>query len=76
MKKPIFAAFQIGFAQRFDELSAPLQNKVFTIMAKSPHLRGLALVDRVANKLTLDETIEAKRWLRTLSPEHKRLLAG
>ena len=65
-----------SFEQVFDRLSAPLQNKIFTIMATMPHLRGLDLVDRIERTLTLDETVEAERWLKSLSPAHRQILRG
>lgn len=65
-----------GFAPVFDQLSAGVQNKIFQTMARSPHLKGLDLIDRIERTLTLDETVEAERWLRGLSPEHRRLLRG
>ena len=65
-----------GFAAVFDTMSPSLQSKVFGVMARSPHLRGLDLVDAIEKKLTLSEAAEAETWLRNLSPEHKQLLRG
>ena len=64
------------FVDAFDTLSAGLQRSVFSVMAARPNLRGLALVDGVERKLTLEEAAEAADWLRNLPEHHKAWLRG
>ena len=49
---------------------------MYATLATKPHLRGERLLDELEKKFTLVEQIEAERWLKSLSPEQKRMIAG
>jgi hypothetical protein len=81
VERAAFIAVQMGaddpgFTATFDELSPGLQAKVFSVMANSPHKRGLDLLDAIEAKLTLAENVEAQRWLRALPAEYRALVRG
>jgi hypothetical protein len=55
-----------GFIRHFETLSPSLQNKALLELRANPGLSFMALYDKVQGKLTLEEAMEARRWLNKL----------
>jgi hypothetical protein len=65
-----------AFLDRCREWSSDLEARVVAALSAHGHLRGLDLVDAIEKTMTLAEASEAEAWLKTLSPEHRKLLIG